>query len=225
MRSYKNFNEFKSLTSFELGDTIRLRMGNEIRNALITAYDDKTITFGSEVFRFEDLNRVEYMEPKDSSWKHLAVDAMDEKMLFTFAVGRSYTDGLEFRFVNSRYTEDGEDFVVFNNSEVARVYQAETEERARLTTGAIVKATNFVPYQREIFYKGGQYWLKDMEGLVVGTVKILSRFSDAGEDFVSCEISIDHSIRTVDKQKIIVGYNESFHYGDFFCSPKFIIEG
>ena len=79
MRSYKDFNEFKILTSFELGDAISLRSegSSEVRNAIITAYTDNTITFGTEVFKFEDLKTMEYRD-YTGSWKHLAVDTEDE---------------------------------------------------------------------------------------------------------------------------------------------------
>ena len=226
MRSYKDFNEFKILTSFELGDAISLRSegSSEVRNAIITAYTDNTIIFGTEVFKFEDLKTMEYRD-YTGSWKHLAVDTEDEIQINTFEAGKTYLDGIRERIVSFRYTVDDKNYVVFNNSEVGRVYRTESEERARLATGEIVKATWSAPQHPETFSTEERYWLKNTEGVTVGTVEILSKFSEAGEDFVSCKISTSNFSRTIDKQKINTEYNESFRYGDFLCSSKFIIEG
>ena len=227
MRSYKDFNEFKILTSLELGDAISLRSegSSEVRNAIITAYTDNTITFGTEVFKFEDLKTMEYRDYTGLSWKHLAVDTEDEPQINTFEVGKTYLDGIRERIVSFRHTIDDKNYVVFNNSEVGRVYRTESEERARLATGEIVKATWCAPQHPETFSAEERYWLKNTEGVTVGTVEILSKFSEAGEDFVSCKISTSNFSRTIDKQKINTEYNESFRYGDFLCSSKFIIEG
>ena len=225
MRTYKDFKEFSRLTLFELGDAIVLRINNEEHRAIITAEAGETVTFGSKSFKFKDLSDAEYLDPKSSTWKHFVTSAPNEET-FKFELRKTYLDDDRYLAVTAKYESNGKKFVIFNNAEVARAYTGGTTEYARLASGRVVSAFQISPVYPETFSPNTSYWMKDSSGFSAGTFMVRARTTDKGEDFVTGNVSTGPLNYTVDQIKINTSeFNESFRYGQFFCSARFKIEG